>query len=304
MFLKKKIALALVLILAAGLLVGFTGETKAGLFNGDEKEKTSSSKLRFVDTGVEGMEQLQREFGPFRDTLEDVLDVEVEFFAVNDRTAAATAVQHDQVDLALTGPSEYIAMKSKADVKPVVGITRPGYEGKGYKSVFIVREDSNYHTLDDIKGKTIAMKDAGSTSGHIGPSSILIEEGYDLDNDFDIKLLGDARIEAFRSGDVDVLATGMKDYVKMVEQDGEDKYRLLYEGEQLPNDLIVASPEVSDESIEELQKAMIDNQEEILKSILVTGENDKYKEAKLVREKNENYEPIKRAYKKLGILED
>ncbi|SES03509.1 phosphate/phosphite/phosphonate ABC transporter substrate-binding protein [Salipaludibacillus aurantiacus] len=253
--------------------------------------------LRFADTGVEGMEELQREFGPFKETLEDVLDIEVEFFAVTDRIIGATALEYDQVDMLLAGPSEYVQINNTVpESYPFVGIERSEYH-----AAFIVHEDSEYETLDDIVGTSIAMKDAGSTSGHIGPSSILIEEGYDLDNDFDIQLLDSVRIEAFKNHEVDVLATGIKDYYEMVEEDGEGHYRLLHEGPPLPNDAFVASPELPEDFVEEVQTLMLENQEDILDSILVTGENDKYIEAGFVSAEDADYDSMRRAYETLGL---
>ncbi|PYZ96326.1 phosphonate ABC transporter substrate-binding protein [Alteribacter lacisalsi] len=254
-------------------------------------------KLRFADTGVEGMEELQREFGPFKEVLEDVLDLEVEFFAVTDRIIGATALEYDQVDMMLAGPSEYVQINSVVpDSYPIVGIERDEYH-----AAIIVHEDDDIHSLDDLVGKSIAMKDAGSTSGHIGPSSILIEEGYDLDADFDIRLLDNARIEAFKNRDVDVLATGIKDYHQMVEEDGEGKYRLLHEGPPLPNDTFIASPELPEDFVEEVRTLLLENQEEIIESILVTGENDKYLQARFVEASDEDYDPMRRAYETLGL---
>ncbi|WP_051314926.1 phosphate/phosphite/phosphonate ABC transporter substrate-binding protein [Alteribacter aurantiacus] len=297
-------ALGLGLLAACGSEDTETEEqsAQAGTDENSAEEETSDregwpEKLRFADTGVEGMEELQREFGPFKDVLEDVLDIEVEFFAVTDRIIGATALEYDQVDMMLAGPSEYVQINSVVpDSYPIVGIERSEYH-----AAIIVHEDDDIHSLDDLVGKDIAMKDAGSTSGHIGPSSILIEEGYDLDRDFNIQLLDNARIEAFKNRDVDVLATGIKDYYQMVEEDGEGKYRLLHEGPPLPNDTFIASPELPEDFVEEVRRLLLENQEEILESILVTGENDKYIEAKFVEAADSDYDPMRRAYETLGL---
>lgn len=254
-------------------------------------------KIRFADTGVEGMEELQREFGPFKDALEEVLDIEVEFFAVTDRIIGATALEYDQVDMLLAGPSEYAQIRAVVPgAEPIIGIER-----SEYSAAIIVHEDSDYHTLEDIKGTSIAMKDAGSTSGHIGPSQILIEAGFDLDRDVDIKLLDGARIEAFKNHEVDVLATGIKDYHQIVEEDGEGKYRLLVEGPPLPNDVFVVGPNLPADFVEAVQEAILENQQKIIESITITGENDKYIEARFVEAKDSDYDSMREAYRVLGL---
>ncbi|MFP4697657.1 MAG: phosphate/phosphite/phosphonate ABC transporter substrate-binding protein [Eubacteriales bacterium] len=264
----------------------------------NQEHKDWPKTLRFADTGVEGFEQLQREFGPFKDALEDTLGVKIEFFAVTDRTAAAVAAEFDQVDFVLTGPSEYVVMKSKVDVQPVVGITRPGY-----RSAFMAKSDSGIKSLEDLKGKKIGMKDIGSTSGHIGPSSILIENGFNLDKDFDgqIGMLGDARLETLRNGDVDAIGSGIKDYKKLVEQDGKESWTLVHEGPDLPNDLFVASPNLPKDFVAEVKSLMVKNQEKIIESIVQTGENQKYEESELVDAKDSDYDSIRKAYETLGM---
>jgi phosphonate transport system substrate-binding protein len=263
--------------------------------SGDDAERPDT--IRFADTGVEGMEELQREFEPFKNAMEEALDIEVEFFAVTDRIVGATALEYDQVDVMLAGPSEYVQINNVVpESYPFVGVERDEYH-----AAFIVHEDSEYETLDDIVGTSIAMKDAGSTSGHVGPSSILIEEGYDLDNDFDIQLLDSVRIEAFKNDEVEVLATGIKDYHEMVEEDGEDQYRLIHEGPTLPNDVFIASPELPEEFVDEMKEAMMEAQDELIASILETGENDKYIEAEFVEAADSDYDQMRNAYEVLGL---
>lgn len=300
---KKKLHLytcivfSLLVLVVAGCAGEASEENDEGSKNNADREHWPE-KLRFADTGVEGIEQLQREFGPFKEALEEVLDIEVEFFAITDRTAAAIAAQFDQVDFILTGPSEYVVMKSKSEVQPVVGLTRPGY-----RSAFIAKSDSGIQSLEDMKGKKVAMKDVGSTSGHIGPSSILIDNGFDLDNDFDgsISLLGDARMEALRGGDVDVVGTGVKDYHKAVEEDGEEAWTLVHEGPDLPNDLFVASPTLDPKFVEDVKNLLIENQDFILEKMLQSEENDKYQESELLEAKDEDYDSIREAYETLGL---
>ncbi|EXJ23921.1 Phosphonate ABC transporter phosphate-binding periplasmic component [Alkalibacterium sp. AK22] len=301
---KKKQSIGLVSLLMAFVLVivgcGNEGareaETEAEATETELKEDWPTT-LRFADTGLEGMEELQRAFGPFQEKLEEVLEVDVEFFPVSDRTIATNALEFDQVDIVLAGPSEYAQIKSAIPgVEPIVAIERDEYN-----AVIIVHEDSEYETLDDIKGSQIAMKDAGSTSGHIGPSAMLVEAGFDLDNDVEILLLDAARIEAFTNHEVDVLATGIKDYHSMVEEDGEGKYRILEEGPPLPADPFVVSPNLPEDFVVEMQQRLLDNKDEIIESILSSGERDKYMSARIIEILDSDYDLMRETYSVLGI---
>ena len=80
--------------------------------------------IRFAVTDVEGMEQLQREYGAFVQELEKVTGHKIEFSPVSNRTAAVEAMRAKQVDFVLTGPAEYVIFRKLTDAKPVVGWQR------------------------------------------------------------------------------------------------------------------------------------------------------------------------------------
>ena len=110
------------------------------------------------------------------------------------------------------------------------------------------------------------------------------------------------RIDAFKNGEVDALATRMTDYLQMVEEDGEGKYRVLVEGPPLPSDPFVANPKLPKDLIEFIKNTMMENQDEIIESIVSAGgENDKFDGAKLIQSKDEDYDPMRDAYRALGI---
>lgn len=120
--------------------------------------------LRFSDTGVEGLETLVLEFEDFRVGLEEVTGLEVEFQPMASRTAAATALEYDDLDVLLTGPAEYVVLKEEADAVPLVSVTRDNYQ-----AAIFVREDSDAQSVTDLEGGTLITKEVGSTSGHLGP---------------------------------------------------------------------------------------------------------------------------------------
>ena len=49
-----------------------------------------------------------------------------------------------------------------------------------YHTIFFVRKDSGLDTLDDLKGKTIAFEDPGSTSAYYAPAALMIDRGLQL----------------------------------------------------------------------------------------------------------------------------
>ncbi|MDG5790129.1 PhnD/SsuA/transferrin family substrate-binding protein [Evansella sp. AB-P1] len=266
--------------------------------NSDEVDRSAwPESIRFAVTGIDGMEELQRRYDVFQELIEDLMGVDFEFFALSDRTISSTAMEYDQVDMILSGPSEYVLTKSAVPgAEPLAAVERDEYH-----TVFIVAEDSEFQTLEDLKGHKIAMKEVGSTSGHIGPSSILIDAGFDLDRDVNILMLGGASVEALKSGEVDTVGDGIRVFNKMVEEDGEGVWRLLHEGPPLPQDPFIAGPNLPESFKAEFKRVLLEHQEEILNAILDHEDNNKYINARIVDISDADYDLMRETYSTLGI---
>lgn len=255
-------------------------------------------KLRFAVTDVQGLEELQRDYEPFRDALAESLGTEIEFFPVADRTAAAVALQFDQVDIVLTGPAEYVVMKAKTDAVPFIAITRPNY-----RSVIAVHKDSGIKSLGELKGKTIAMSDLGSTSGQLGPTKILVDAGLQPETDIEIKMLGDTDLQAFKNEDVDAWGGSALDYdrfMKVKSLNPED-YPIIKTGDLLPSDVFIASSELDPEYINQIRDSMVANQDKLIGGIVAVEANEKYQGSTLIEAKDSDYDPIREAYIAIGI---
>lgn len=258
------------------------------------------SEIRFAVTGIEGMEELQRNHEPFRQLLEELMGVDFEFFALSSRIVSATAMQFGQVDIILAGPSEYVQIKAETpDVEILAAMQR-----EHYHTAFIVSIDSPLESLEDLRGGTIGMGSVGSTSRHIGPSAMLIEEGFNLDTDFTILNLGTSgSIEALRNGDVDAIAGGIRDFWAMVAEDGEGVWRILVEGPQLPQDPFVASPNLPESFRAELSRVLLTYSDVLLAAMLSAEGDDvtKYQGATIVMVDDSYFEFLREAYRVLGL---
>lgn len=254
--------------------------------------------IRFAVTDLQGLEELQRDFGAFRDKLSEILGMEVEFFPVTNRAAAAVALQSKQVDLVLTGPAEYVVIRSRTNAVPVIGLIRPNY-----KSVIAVHADSGIKTLADLKGKKIAMTDVGSTSGHLGPSQILVDGGLDPLNDVEVLTLGDAAVPSFINRDVDALGIAFLTYERVLARENltKEQVPLLVEGPTLPHDLFVASADLPAETIAMIRTRLLENEQALLETILVGEGNSKYAEGGLIEVADADYDYVRSMYKAVGV---
>ncbi|PAU77197.1 phosphate/phosphite/phosphonate ABC transporter substrate-binding protein [Halomonas salipaludis] len=279
------------LSLVAAIALAAAGQTQA------QAADSCPTTLRFADTGIEGTEELQRAFQEFVDEVESRLGVEVEFFPVGNRTTAINALRFEQVDIVLAGPSEYVLMAERVeDIKPITAIVRPEYY-----SVFIAPTDSDIETLEDLRGKHVAMKDHGSTTGHIMPSYMLHQAGLDIDRDLQITLLDGARMQALASGEVDAVGTGVRDFAPFAEQHGEENYRIIARGQDMPGDPMVAGPHIAADCVAEIQEAFMADPDGLLQAILAPGERDKYIGAEMVRVVDAEYDVVRDSYALLGL---
>lgn len=252
--------------------------------------------IHFANTELSGLSQLQRKYGPFRDALESALGMEVEFTPVPSRTAAAIALQSEEVDVVFTGPAEYVAIRSQTRVRPIIGLTRPGY-----RSVIAVRSDSDITSMQDLRGKTLLMEEIGSTSAHLGPTVLLNEAGLKPSEDVEVRMVGDNFIHAFANGRGDVLGAGAHDFAYLTDEYGNDRYRVIKEGQDLPNDLFLARADMSKSLIAYIRKALEENEQQLLDAILSVESNRKYSESSFTTVRDSDYDPIREAYRAAGI---
>jgi phosphonate transport system substrate-binding protein len=257
---------------------------------------SSDQAIRFAVTDLQGLEELQREFGAFADLLAETTGYDIEFFAVGDRTAAAAALEGDQVDLVFTGPAEYVVFHERLDVSPVIGINR-----QNYASCIYTMGDSELESVADLAGGTISMTDVGSTSGHLGPSQILVDNGLDPRDDIDVINAGDAAHEALKRGDVDAAGLRCTDLDDYIEEDGADAYKLLARGDDLPADLILARDGVDQEVIDTVKAAFEDNWDDLLAAMLVGDDNSKYEGATLSLPDDADYDIVRSMYRAIGV---
>ena len=289
--------MAAVSLLALAACGDDDAEATAAGADGEGQEVCGADPLRFSDTGVEGLEVLQLEFEDFRVALEEATGLEIEFQPMSSRTAAATALEYDDLDVLLTGPAEYVVLKAEADAISLVGVTR-----ENYRPAIFVRADSDIDSVEDLEGRQMITKEVGSTAGHLGPLEMLDSAGLDPDaGDVDVESLSDTHSEAFAAGDGDALGTGIDDQETIDELAGEGEVVLLEEGPDLPNDLFVARTGLGQECADFLEEQLIENQDVLLEAIVSTGENDKYLGSEFVDAEDADYDPVRRAFEAAGF---
>ncbi|MGK7889229.1 MAG: phosphate/phosphite/phosphonate ABC transporter substrate-binding protein [Leptolyngbyaceae cyanobacterium] len=249
--------------------------------------------IYFTDTGAIGLEELEADHGPFRDALATVLGRRVELVALEDQVSAALLLKEGKVDLALAGPSEYVVIKARTNAQPVLALTRPGY-----RSIFVAKARSGIRAIADLRGKTLALSDIGSTSGHLGPIQILTAAGLNPQTDLEIQMLGDdGSIAALQTDQVEVWGGSSGDYADLV-GDNPDDFVVVHEGELLPSDIFIAGSHLELEVVEAIATLMQANEAILVEA--VASQQSKYASSELRIPNDAAYDPIRAAYTAIG----
>jgi len=257
-------------------------------------------EISLAITDIAGLENLQREFGAFRESLQKRTGLSIRFLPVSSRTAAVEAVNSKKIDFVLTGPAEYVVFKKRSQAEPVIGFQRPDYF-----SVIVTVAGRGVQGPADLKGKKVAFGDVGSTSQHLGPMQALADHGIDPRRDLQVLHLNrNVAIEALKRGDV--AAVGMNDtHLKSARAKNPDVvFEVIARGRDLPNDILLAAPHVDKGTVERLRKAIADNSKELVEAILTGEDNKKYAGmAFLPTVKDSDYNYVRSMYRTIGFPE-
>lgn len=131
--------------------------------------RTAYPELVLAVVPAENASGVTERYAPFVDYLSKELGVKVTLRVANDYAAVIEGQRNGSIHLAGYGPASYArAVVTGVKVEPFA--TTVNADGTiGYYSVFYVRADSPYKTIDDLKGKNLGLVDPNSTSGNNVP---------------------------------------------------------------------------------------------------------------------------------------
>ncbi|MCZ6591557.1 MAG: PhnD/SsuA/transferrin family substrate-binding protein [Alphaproteobacteria bacterium] len=253
--------------------------------------------IKFAVTDINGLEELQVHYGAFVSVLEEITGDKVKFFPINNRTAAVEALANGHVDYVLTGPAEYIVFRARAKAVPVVA-----WQRLDYFTQLVVTNESPIKSLVDMKGKTIAFGEVGSTSTHLGPAQLLASIGLMPNKDYKaMNIHRNVSIEALLRGDVDAVAVGSSHLFNIRDKFTDVGLRVAARGPDLPNDVLVAGAHVPAANVAKMRDAFVNNAEKLLNAALRGEENKKYRGGKFIPTvKDFDYEYVRQAYITVG----
>lgn len=254
--------------------------------------------IKFAVTDIEGLEALQQEFGGFEKALEQVTGLEIELFPVSSRTAAVEAMNSGQIDLVLTGPAEYVVMKELAQPKIVVGWQRPDYFAQ-----IAVLSNGPIRSVADLKGKKVSFGSVGSTSQHLGPAQALTDAGLSYNVDYEPVILNrNVAAEALIRGDIAAIGLNFSHLTSVRKAFPDTAFTVVARGRDLPNDILVARKDISEEVYKKVQAAFLEHGKELMDGVLQGDDNQKFKGGFFLTDiKDSDYDYVRSMYRTIGI---
>jgi len=242
-------------------------------------------------------------YKPLAEFLSKKLGREVRLRTVDTWEGLAKSLASGETDLALMGPWGYVLANHNAGAEVVSTIL---YQGKPeYFAIMITNPKSGINSIDDLKGKTFAFGDKGSTSGYLIPSHEFFKRGIDPEKFFSkvIHTKHQAIQTQVTRGELDAGADFNRNRDTMIEQGlikAADS-KIIWTSAPLPNDAFaVSSALAKDKAFTAKLAAALEEIGPLLKSQPNLLPNNY---TGFVSKDNKYYSPIKDAALVLGWLQ-
>lgn len=257
--------------------------------------------LHMAVTDLDGLDEVQSDFGSFALELGRLAGCRVEFYPVFGRVEAVGALKQGRVDLVLTGPAEYVVFRRQTRAVPLVGFLRPEYN-----AVVVCMTGRGIESMAGLRGGTVALGAVGSTSTHLAPMQVLADGGLDPLKEIKTVHTNPASgWEALKNGSVDAL--GMSGMSFEDRRDAEPDlppgaFRVLGQGPDLPNDVLLAGAHLGTHVVERLRRVFAEHGPELKAALLQGPGNAKYRGLRFLPSVcDEDYDVIRRMYGTVGF---
>ncbi len=203
----------------------------------DSKKWKNPSTIVFTYTPVEDPAVYENIFKPFTTYLAKCIDKKVVFYQVQSNAAEIEAMRSGRLHVGgfSTGPTAFAVNLAGAIPFAVKGNAK---EFQGYNLIVIVKANSPYQKLSDLKGKKLAHTSPSSNSGHLAPMALFPPLGLTPDKDYKIIFSGkhDQSVMGVNSGDYDAAAVASDVFHRMAErgQVKEADFRIIYRSQKFP----------------------------------------------------------------------
>ncbi|WP_106767513.1 phosphate/phosphite/phosphonate ABC transporter substrate-binding protein [Paenibacillus faecalis] len=187
-----------------------------------------------------------------------------EIFVAEDYNMIIEALRAGKIELGLIGPFGYIIATERANAKLLVR----SESDNASNTVIVVRDDSPYQSVEDLKGKDFLFVDPASTSGNLYPRATLMDE-LGLSNDELESFFGsvafsgghDKSLLALANNNADAIGTSSM-MLPMMAESGlikEEDFRVIAESEPIVGGApMLYREDLPEDLVSKIQELMLD----------------------------------------------
>ena len=224
----------------------------------DKSKLRDPSTLVFTYTPVEDPAVYANILKPFIDHLSKVTGKRVVYYQVQSNAAEIEALRSGRLHVGgfSTGPTGFAVNLAGAVPFAVKGNAK---ELQGYHLIVLVKKDSPYQKLADLKGKKVAHTSPSSNSGNLAPRVLFPAEGLKPDGDYKPVFSGkhDQSVMGVRSGDYDAAPVASDVFYRMVRRDQvkENEFRIIYKSDLFPTSSFAHAHDLAPELVAKIKEA-------------------------------------------------
>ena len=175
---------------------------------------------------------------PYVDHLKSCVGKPVRFLPVYSSAATVEAMRSGRIQLSLLSAGD---TPFAVNIGGAIPIATHGTDKDGiaaYHLIVVVKKDSAFKTLGDLKGKRVAHVSPSSNSGNLAPRALFPKEGLVPDKDYKVLYSGkhDNSVSGVINGDYDAGAVADDVLIRMLQRDAlkPDALRVIYKSQPFP----------------------------------------------------------------------
>ncbi len=255
----RRLTLAGVLVASLALTAACGSEDKAD--DGKASATCPGGKIRFGVEPFEDPSKLTPAAEALADGISKQLDCPVELTITEDYSAEVLAMENGKLDIGMFGPLGYVFASKRADAEALASFGDAEGKLSTYTAGIWVPKDSDIKSIEDLKGKSLALGSPGSTSGDALPRQAIKDAGL-AEKDVKIDYAGGhpEALLALTNGKVEAAEINSQQLAVATEEGkfDESAYRKVWASEPIPNDPITVRGDMDPKFKEALQKALLE----------------------------------------------
>jgi len=253
---------------------------------------------------AENNEEMIQKFEPVRQYLEQKIGEPIKVFTATDYAGVIESMKRGRVDIAWFGPLTYILAEREANAEAFAVGVHSDTGLSTYRSIFVVPEDSNAQSIQDLKGKSVAFVDPASASGGLIPAYMVKQATGMMPKEFfgQFTYAGshDAAEMAVKNKSVDAAADNDITYDKMLKKGliTEQSNRILLKSDPLPGAPLTYRKDLPENMKRKIREAILNAHKE-MEEVTGYGELSEY-----VATTPAEYQKIRDLASELGLIRE